>query len=115
MGKKSLMTEENEKIRIAVCGNLHSTCEELVREENCEIDNYTDASTLAFEMRDGAAYHLILVYAPEGEGLLDTCYPYKKKTEQEWREVPIRLLNEPACQSALLELKRTIRKIRSKK
>ena len=101
-----------EKIRIAVCGNLSSTCEKLAKEENCHIDNYSDASSLAFNMRDGEAYHLILVYAPEGEGLLDTCYPYKKRTEKEWKEVPVRLLNEPACQSALSELKRVIQKIR---
>ncbi len=112
MENEQIMTEK-EKIRIAVCGNLTTTCEELEYEENCQIDFYSDASSLAFQMRDGVSYHLILVYAPSGEGLLDTSYPYKKKTEKEWKEVPIRLLNEPACRSARLELRRTIKKIRA--
>lgn len=105
---------EKEIIKIAVCGDLPTTCEQLKREEDCQIEHYTDASSLAFRMRDGEEYDIILVYAPQGEGLLDTSYPYKKKTEQEWKQVPIRLLDEPACQSALSELKRSIHKIRTK-
>ncbi|MBR5577477.1 MAG: hypothetical protein IKW28_00610 [Lachnospiraceae bacterium] len=102
-----------EEIRVAVCGNLRTACEELQKEGIENIDTYADASSLAFKIRQGIPYHLILVYAPEGEGLLDTSYPYKVQNNQEWKQVPVRLLNEPACQSALLELKRTIRKIRN--
>ena len=111
-----MLKEQNgdraEEIRVAVCGNLDTACEELRKEGIYLIDNYSDATSLAFQIREGVGYDLILVYAPEGEGLLNTSYPCKKKTEQEWKEIPMRLLNEPACQSALIELKHTIRKIR---
>lgn len=109
---KEYDTDSIKGIRVAVCGKLDTACEELRKEGVSIIDNYSDATSLAFQIREGVGYDLILVYAPEGEGLLDTSYPCKKKTEKEWKEIPMRLLNEPACQSALIELKHTIRKIK---
>jgi hypothetical protein len=51
-------------------------------------------------------YHLILIYAPHAEGLLNTAY-----TCSSGEGVPIRLLNEPCCHSALVELKSILRRI----
>lgn len=113
--RKEQVMHQAQELRVAVCGNLNTACEELRKEGIYQIDNYSDATSLAFQIREGVGYDLILVYAPAGEGLLDTSYPYKKKTEQEWKEIPMRLLNEPACQSALIELKYTIRNIRNKR
>ena len=83
---KEQEADRAEEIRVAVCGNLDTACEELRKEGIYLIDNYSDATSLAFQIREGVGYDLILVYAPEGEGLLNTSYPCKKKTEQEWNE-----------------------------
>jgi len=43
--------------------------------------------------------------------------PYKIRCDDGWKSVPIKLLNEPACDSALIELEsavRTIAKAQSK-
>lgn len=91
-------------MRVAVCGKLDTACDALRSEGVDMIDSYSDATELAFRLRQGIKYHLILVYAPQGEGLIDTTYPYKAHFGDEWLSVPIRLLNEPACHSAILEL-----------
>jgi len=71
------------------------------------IDKYDDGINACFKLRRGEQYHIILVYAPHGEGL-DATMPYKVYHEDEWKTVPIKLLNEPACSSALMELKATV-------
>ena len=91
-------------IRIAVCGELPTACDKLREAGVVHIDMYSDALDLAFDLRKGSVYHFILVYAPQGEGLTDTSYPYKTNLEGKWINVPVRLLNEPACHSALTEL-----------
>lgn len=92
-------------VKVAVCGNLPTACDYLLKQGVVQIDKYEDA----VELSDETAYHLILIYAPNAEGLLDTVY--SRETSKDKATVPIRLLNEPACHSALLELKSMIRRI----
>lgn len=99
-----------EKMRIAVCGELPTSCKMLRDMGISRIDRYNDALELALDLRSGTEYHLILVYAPQGEGL-DTDFPYKQHLKGEWKSVPVRLLNEPACHSALVELKLAVNTI----
>ena len=94
-------------VKVAVCGNLPTTCERLKSEGLVHIDNYGDATEICGE----TFYHLILVYAPQGEGLLNTAYSYRSRVSGEWRSVPVRMLNEPCCHSALLELLSTVKAI----
>lgn len=96
------------QIKVAVCGELPTACNFLLSQGVVQIDQYLSATEIAAE----ADYHLILVYAPHAEGLLNTAYsitPFFKSGKQ---SIPIRLLNEPCCHSALVELKSTIRRIR---
>ena len=102
------MTEE---LRIAVCGDLKTACEELRKEGVVVIDTYSDSLDLTHNLRLGYRYHLILVYAPQGEGFIDMIYPYKRRVGGRQYNVPVRLLNEPTCHSAILELKKTIQHI----
>ncbi len=88
-------------VRVAVCGELPTACEYLLRLGVTKIDKYAYAT----ELTDEASYHLILIYAPHAEGILDTVYHAGSK------KIPIRLLNEPCCHSALLELKSMLRRI----
>ncbi len=94
-------------VKVAVCGNLPTACEYLLRHGVVQIDQYEDAA----EMVDETDYHLILIYAPNAEGILDTVYSRMPLSGNGSATVPIRLLNEPACDSALLELKSVIRRI----
>ena len=94
------MTRE---IRVAVCGMLPTAYDFLLRIGVVQIDQYMDAT----EIKDETDYHLILIYAPCAEGLLGTQYVRNAMFEP----IPIRLLNEPCCHSALMELKSTIRRI----
>ena len=89
------------QIRVAVCGELPTACEYLLENGVLQIDQYLDAT----EITDETSYHLILIYAPHAEGLLDTQY------SRDLHSIPIRLLNEPCCRSALVELKSTVRRI----
>lgn len=98
------MTNE---IRVAVCGNLPTACDFLLREGVTRIDVYADAA----EITEETYYHLILIYAPCAEGLLNTSYSRSPMYETGAQPIPIRLLNEPCCQSALVELRSTIRRI----
>lgn len=94
-------------VRVAVCGHLPTACDYLIKNGVVHIDQYEDAA----ELTDETEYHLILIYAPGGEGILDTVYSRNTVSGENKVTVPIRLLNEPACDSALLELKSMIRRI----
>ena len=93
--------------KVAVCGNLPAACKTLRDIGVSKIDKYGDGLELSFALRNGAEYHLVLVYAPQGEGI-DGNMPYKIVTDDEWQSVPIKLLNEPACSSALIELQTSV-------
>lgn len=97
------------RVRVAICGELPTAKEHLLQCGVVHIDQYLDAT----EIPDESVYHLILVYAPHGEGLLNTVYTRSLSTDAGSATVPIRLLNEPACHSALIELKSMIRRISS--
>ena len=94
-------------LRIAVCGELPTACRALREMGISQIDKFDDALNVCFKVRNGEKYHLILVYAPQGEGL-DTDMPYKIRCDDDWQSVPVKLLNEPACDSALIELKSAV-------
>lgn len=94
-------------IRVAVCGELPTACNWLLQNGVVQIDKYLDAT----EMSDETAYHLILIYAPQAEGLLNTQYSRSAQFSEGLNHIPIRLLNEPCCQSALVELRSTLRRI----
>ena len=86
-------------VRVAVCGHLPTAYDYLLGLGVVHIDQYTDAVNLHHD-----SYDLILVYAPQGEGLTEVTYPYKVQLQGDWQTVPIRMLGEPACTSALSEL-----------
>lgn len=93
-------------VKVAVCGELPTACDYLLRQGVVQIDRYDDAA----ELFDESAYHLILIYAPNAEGILNTVYS-GCSAKGDGVTVPIRLLNEPACDSALKELRSIIRRI----
>jgi hypothetical protein len=97
----------DQSVKVAICGKLPTAYNFLLREGVVNIDQYEDAA----EIGDETAYDLILIYAPNAEGLLDTVYSIKSVSGRGSVTVPIRLLNEPACSSALLELRATVRHI----
>ena len=101
MARRTQETEMLRNDRIAVCGNLPTVCEYLTKQGVIHIDKYTDA----VEIRREADYHLILVYAPQAEGMLGTFYQTSDKV------VPIRMLNEPCCHGILSEIKMTVQAI----
>ena len=94
-------------VRVAVCGELPTVCGYLHELGVIHIDKYTDAVNIGRE----SYYHLILVYAPQGEGLISTYYTTGSKEQGTERVVPVRMLGEPACHSALLEIKMTVQEI----
>ena len=94
-------------VRVAVCGELPTACDFLLRQGVVQIEQFMDAA----EMSEETAYDLILVYAPHAEGILNTVYSQSAGVGKAGATVPIRLLNEPCCHSALLELKSMIRRI----
>ena len=95
-------------IRIAICGNLPTACRALRDMGVAKIDKFDDGIDACFRLRRGEQYHLILVYAPQAEGI-DADMPYKIRCGGDWQSVPIKLLNEPACSSALIELESAVR------
>ena len=95
------------EIKVAVCGDLPTACEFLLSLGVVQIDKFLDATEIANETK----YHLILIYAPNAEGLLNTQYSRSVPFENGRESIPIRLLNEPCCHSALMELKSTVRRI----
>lgn len=98
------------RIRVAVCGHLPTACNSLLEHGVVSIDQFSDAT----EIGDETDYHLILIYAPQAEGLLNTQYLRSGRDGVEARAIPIRLLGEPCCHSALVELRSTIRRIEQK-
>ena len=98
------------QIRVAICGNLPTAYNFLLENGVVKIDKYMDAT----EIQSENSYHLILVYAPQAEGMLNTQYSISDFFEEGARSIPIRLLNEPCCRSALVELGSTIRRIGAK-
>ena len=101
MARRTKEMEMLRNVKIAVCGNLPTVCEYLANMGVINIDKYTDA----VEIRRETDYHLILVYAPQAEGMLGTFYQMKDKV------VPIRMLNEPCCHGILSEIKMTVQAI----
>lgn len=95
------------EIKVAVCGELPTACDFLLKHGVVQIEQFLDAT----EIRRETDYHLILIYAPHAEGLLNTQYAKSDLFDMSERPIPIRLLGEPCCQSALVELKSTIRRI----
>lgn len=104
MTERSKEMKKLRNVRVAVCGNLPTACEYLASQGIINIDKYSDA----VELRREGDYHLILVYAPQAEGLLNTFVQSGADGE---RSVPIRLLGEPCCHAMLVELKMTIQSI----
>ena len=94
-------------VRVAVCGHLPTACDYLLQQGVVQIDRYMDAT----ELTDETAYHLILIYAPNAVGLLDTQFSRCQIPGKAQKTIPIRLLNEPCCHSALLELRSIVRRI----
>lgn len=97
------------EMRVAVCGDLTTTCNMLRKEGVSRIDRYADSIDLSVRLRRGEKYHLILVHAPQGAGLGATEYSYKTALDGDWLSVPVRLMNEPAYPSELSEVKVTLR------
>ena len=97
------------EMKIAVCGELPTTCKALRRAGISRIDRYADSIDLSVRLRRGEKYHLILVHAPQGAGLGATEYAYKTELDGDWLSVPVRLMNEPAYPSELSEVKVTLR------
>ena len=95
------------RIKVDVCGDLPTACNHLLKLGVVNIDKYHDAA----EIRDESEYHLILVYAPQAEGLLDTHYSRCDVFEHGKESIPLRLLGEPCCRSALVELSCTVESI----
>ena len=95
------------RIKVAICGELPTAYNFLLENGVVNIDRFMDAT----EMKNESVYHLILVYAPQAEGLLNTQYSRSGLFVGGGDTIPIRLLNEPCCQSALVELESTIRRI----
>ena len=105
-----LCIPNSSRVHVAICGELPTARDYLLRCGVVRIDQFNDAT----EIPNESVYHLILVYAPQGEGLLNTVYSRSIAPEKDETAVPIRLLNEPACNSALIELRSTIRRISSR-
>ena len=61
------------KIKVAVCGELPTACDFLLKHGVVQIDQFLDAT----EIRREREYHLILIHAPRAEGLLNTHYAGK--------------------------------------
>ena len=104
MTRRTKETEMLRGVRIAVCGDLPTVCEYLTRQGVIHIDKYTDA----VEIRREADYHLILIYAPQAEGLLNT---FVQSGAEDAHAVPMRLLNEPCCHAILVEIGMMLRRI----
>lgn len=95
----------HQNVRVAICGHLPTAHDYLLRQGVGTIHHVMDATELIRE----SDYHLILIYAPHAEGLMNTACCCVSKDGR--KEIPIRLLNEPCCHSALLELKSMLRRI----
>ncbi|MBP3376476.1 MAG: hypothetical protein J6L83_06905 [Clostridia bacterium] len=103
MKRRTRESELLRKIRVAVVGELPTACDYLSKQGIISIDRYSDAVNITNE----SDYHLILIYAPQGEGIFNTAINPPNGSSP----IPLRLLNEPCCHSALLELGMKIRTI----
>ena len=92
------------RVHVAVVGELPTVCDYLWKHGIIHIDKYADAVNIRRE----SDYHLILVYAPQAEGLLNT---FVQGGGMSPSSVPIRLLNEPACHAILVEIRMTLEDI----
>ncbi|MBQ8449229.1 MAG: hypothetical protein IJX27_09920 [Clostridia bacterium] len=104
--KKETYTTDFSSLCVAVCGELPTACDHLLSLGIVKIDKFTDAVNL-----NENDYDLILVYAPQGEGLMST-WVSSSGTE---KLIPLRLLAEPPCHSALVELNSKLRRILKEK
>ena len=96
-GKEQLAVEP---IQVAVCGNLFSASALLLRLGNVTLRHWEDAAELALCLAAGHIQaDLILVYAPAGEGLFPATFAVREGVN-----IPMRLLDEPLCSSAMAEL-----------
>ena len=107
MTRRTKETDQIRSVRVAVCGDLPTACDYLQKQGIIHIDKFTDAVNIGRE----SYYHLILVYAPQGEGLVSTYYITGSKEQDTEQAIPVRMLNEPCCHSALLEIKMTVQEI----
>ncbi len=73
-------------IKVAVCGELPTACECLLQNGVVLIDKFMDATEIPNEMD----YHLILIYAPNAEGLLNIQYSRSDLFESGNQSIPIR-------------------------
>lgn len=105
--RRTKETDRLRFVRVAVCGELPTACDYLRELGIIHIDKFTDAVNMGRE----SDYHLILVYAPQGEGLVSTYYTTGSKEHGTERIIPVRMLGEPCCHSALLEIKMTVQEI----
>ena len=105
--RRTKETDRLRAVRVAVCGELPTACDFLRKQGVIHIDQDTDAVNMGRE----SDYHLILVYAPQGEGLVSTYYTTGNKDSGTEQIIPVRMLGEPCCHSALLEIKMTVRSI----
>ena len=103
MTRRTKESEMLRLVRVAVCGELPTVCEYLTKLGIIHIDKYSAATDMGRE----SDYHLILVHAPSAEGFLNTYV----QTSTDGKAVPMKLLGEPACRSALLEIKMTVQEI----
>ena len=99
----SALLKDLREVKVAVCGELPTVCEYLAKQGIIHIDKYVAATDMGRESN----YHLILVHAPNAEGLLNTYV----QLHGDGKTVPMKLLGEPACHSALLEIKITVQDI----
>jgi len=97
------------EMRVAVCGDLPTTCKALRELGISQIDNYSDGIKLWFRLRQETPYHLVLIHSPAGSGMTDLHHSYKEKLNDEWSEIPVMLLDEPACAAELDMVKATLR------
>ena len=102
--RRTKESEAMRRVRVAVCGNLPTVCAYLKNQGVIHVDKYSDAVNIR---REGD-YHLILVYAPQAEGLLNT---FVQSDAEGTRAVPMRLLNEPCCHAILVEIGMMLRRI----
>ena len=72
------------RIYVAVCGELPTACDYLLSLGVVNIDKYTDAVNLRQDK-----YDLILVYAPQGEGLMNTWVTVGNVNEGNERLIPL--------------------------
>ncbi len=108
--KDKTISPKMSEMCIAVCGELPTACDYLRQNGIVWIEQFMDAAELGLWLR-ASRCDMILIYAPLGEGLINTSYSYRKQLHENWVSVPVRMLDEPACHSALVELTTTLRSL----